>query len=143
MYENELRDKLRKIEALFSSATMDGEKYAASEAIRRIKEKLAKFNKQEKSVEFRFSLPDRWSRQLFIALCRRYDIKPYRYGKQRQTSIMLKAPQTFINDIFYPEFQALNGALIAYLNNVTEKIIKEEIYHDVSEADEMNAITQL
>ncbi|NDB85095.1 MAG: hypothetical protein EB127_20695 [Alphaproteobacteria bacterium] len=132
MNENELRDKLRKIESLFSSATMEGEKEAALNAINRIKAKLAQFNQQEKFAEFRFSLSDKYSRQLFIALCRKYNIRPYRHAKQKQTSVMIKASETFINDIFYPEFEALNKTLVAYLNNVTEKIIREEIYPDVS-----------
>jgi hypothetical protein len=28
-----------------------------------------------------FSIPDNWSRQLFIALCRRYGINPFRYRR--------------------------------------------------------------
>lgn len=140
MKEHDLREKLKKIEALFSSTNISGEKYAAAEAIKRIKEKLTKFEKEESALEYRFSLPDRWSRQLFIALCRRYGLKPYRHYGQRQSSIMLKAPKTFINDILSPEFQALNGALVAYLNEITEKLIKEEIYHDISEPTDIKAI---
>ena len=39
-----------------------------------------------------------------------------------------------------PEFQALNGALIAYLSEITERLIKEEIYHDVSEPADTKAV---
>jgi hypothetical protein len=42
-----------------------------------------------------FSMPDQWSRQLFMALCRRYGLKPYRYSRQRYTTVMLRAPKEF------------------------------------------------
>jgi hypothetical protein len=40
-------------------------------------------------VEFRFSLADQWSRHLLVALLRRYGIKPYRYSRQRRTTVMV------------------------------------------------------
>lgn len=126
--EKELREKLRKIEALFSGGSTDGEKDAAKEAKKRIVERLKLIQKREKSVEVRVPIPDRWSRQLFVALCRRYGLKPYRYARQRTTSVMVKAPKSFLNDILWPEFQALNGALNDYLSSATEKIIREEIH---------------
>jgi hypothetical protein len=30
-----------------------------------------------------FSMPDQWSRHLFLALCRPYGLKPYRHYRQR------------------------------------------------------------
>ena len=70
--EHTLREKLRKIEALFAGAATPGEKAAAGAAAERIRERLGKTSGTEKSVELKFSVPDVWSRQLFIALCRRY-----------------------------------------------------------------------
>ena len=70
--EHILREKLRKIEALFAGAATAGEKAAAGAAAERIREHLGKTARAERSVELKFSVPDVWSRQLFIALCRRY-----------------------------------------------------------------------
>jgi len=39
---------------------------------------FAETSKREKTEEFKFSIPDPWSRQLFTALCRRYGLKPFR-----------------------------------------------------------------
>lgn len=50
---------------------------------------------------------------------------------------MVKAPESFINTILYPEFQAINQELIIHLNAITEKIIKSEIYEDISEVKEI------
>jgi len=141
MNDAKLREKLKKIEILFSKSTFDGEKDAAIEAIKKIKNRLNKYEQQEKAVEYRFSIQERWSRQLFVALCRRYSLEPYRYCRQRVSSLIVKAPPGFINDVLSPEFQALNGALTMYLNEITEKIIREEIHGDVSEAKETHQIT--
>jgi hypothetical protein len=134
--ESELRDKLRKIEALFSGTRNHGEKVAAFEAMKRIKEKLKASNAIEHPIEVRCSLQDTWSRQLFIALCRRYGLEPYRRARQRNSSVMVKAPKSFIDDVLWPEYQALNGALVSYLREITQKIIKEEIHKDIDEPEE-------
>jgi hypothetical protein len=68
--EAALRDKLRKIEALFFGAGTAVRKPPPA-AAERIRARLREEEKREKSIEIRFSLPDPWSRQMFIALCRR------------------------------------------------------------------------
>ena len=70
--ERELREKLRKISALFEGATTIGERNAAAAAIKRVREALASINKTEQAIEMQFTLPDQWRRRLFSALCRRY-----------------------------------------------------------------------
>ena len=50
---------------------------------------------------------------------------------------MLKAPQAFINEVLWPEFRALDDALRHYLDEVTLRIIREEVHKDTSEAAEM------
>src|SRR6266540_6831783 len=87
--EAALRDKLRKIEALFSGAGTAGEKAAAGAAADRIRARPREEEKREKSIEIRFSLADPWSRHMFIALCRRYGLRPYRYPRMRRQSVMV------------------------------------------------------
>jgi hypothetical protein len=135
--EAALRDKLRKIEALFSGAGTAGEKAAAGVAADRIRARLRQEEKREKPVEMRFSLPDPWSRQMFIALCRRYGLRPYRYPRMRQQSVILRAPQSFLDKVLWPEFQEINAALAEYLAQVTDKVIREAVYKDTGDADEV------
>ena len=71
MSDAELRAKLRKIEALFAGAKTQGEKAAAGAAAERIKARLHEAETHESAVEFKYSIPDPWSRQLFVALARR------------------------------------------------------------------------
>ena len=98
MNEADVRAKLRKIEALFARAGTEGERQAAKAASERIREKLGAFLKSGKLVEMKISLTDAWSRQLFLALSRRHGLEPYRYPRQRPTTVMIRAPGTFINE---------------------------------------------
>jgi hypothetical protein len=126
--ENALRTKLRKIEALFAGGATEGEKAASAAAAERIRARLRDIQDKEDPVEIRFSLPDPWSRQLFIALCRRYGIWPYRYPRMRRQSVVITAPQSFIDDVLWPEFEQINEALVDYLSEITDKVIREEVF---------------
>jgi hypothetical protein len=108
--EEQLRARLRKIEALFAGATTAGERVAG--ALTPIMARLAEAQLTARSVELQFSLADPWSRQLFLALARHYGLRPYRYPRQRRTTVMLQAPESFLRDVLWPEFEALNEALV-------------------------------
>ena len=90
----------------------------------------------ERPQEFQFTLPDRWQRRLFSALCRRYGLEPYRYKRQRYTTVMVRVPKSFIHETLWPEYEQLRGALDDYLNDATERIIREEVFRDTNEAAE-------
>ena len=92
--------------------------------------------KSEQPEEFQFTLPDRWQRRLFSALCRRYGLEPYRYKRQRYTTVMVRVPRSFVDKTLWPEYQEFRAALDDYLNDATERIIREEVYRDAEEASE-------
>lgn len=131
----DLIDKLRKVEALFAGATTPGEKAAAGQAADRIRARLRQTERQEPPTEIQFSVPDSWSRQLFCALCRRYGIRPYRYPRMRQQSIIVRAPRSFVDDVLWPEFQQLNAMLSSYLAEVTQTVIREAIHGEAGDAE--------
>jgi hypothetical protein len=134
--EEQLREKLRKITALFEGAATAGEREAAAAAIARVRQALNTAAKTQPAVEMRFSMPDHWRRRLFAALCRRYGLEPYRYSGQRYTTVMLRVPRNFVDTTLWPEFMQLQEALHAYLTEATERIIREEVYKDTGEATE-------
>jgi hypothetical protein len=134
--ERELREKLRKITALFEGAATAGERSAAAAAIERVKKALTGFRQTEQAVEMQFSMADQWQRRLFMALCRRYGLEPYRYRRQRYTTVLVRAPKSFVNKTLWPEYLELRDALNEYLNEATERIIREEVYSDSREAPE-------
>ena len=141
--EQELRDKLRKIEALFAGAATAGEKAAADAAAERIRARLRTATGGEKVEEVRFSVPDVWSRQLFIALCRRYGVVPFRYRRMHRQTIVVKAPRSFIDEVLWPEFQELSGALSAYLSEITARVIREEVHGETADAEERDEPVRL
>lgn len=134
--EAELKDKLRKIESLFAGASTAGERDAAQAARERIQAKLRDQEGRERPVEMRFTLGDGWNLKLFLALCRRYGLKPYRKRGQRRTTVTLMVVPGFANDILWPEFTQLAEALGTYLNEATERIIREEVFMGTGEAEE-------
>jgi hypothetical protein len=141
--EHILREKLRKIEALFAGAATAGEKAAAGAAADRIRGRLGQTAGREASIELRFSIPDVWSRQLFVALCRRYGLRPYRLRRMHRQTLMINAPKSFIEQVLWPEFQELSAALRAYLSEITEKVIREEVHGETGEAEEVDEPTRI
>jgi tRNA nucleotidyltransferase (CCA-adding enzyme) len=134
--EQQLREKLRKISALFEGATTPGERNAAAAAIDRVKNALTGMLRTEQPIEMHFSLSDNWQRRLFSALCRRYGLEPYRYKGQRYTTVMVRVPRSFVDKTLWPEYQQIRDALDEYLNEATERIIREEVFRDAREARE-------
>ncbi|MGH7438380.1 MAG: hypothetical protein ACRENE_22070 [Polyangiaceae bacterium] len=121
LLEGTLLEKLRKIEALYAGTTVAGEKEAARRAAERIRARLAEIRGQEKDTAMLYRLPDPWKRMLFLALCRRYGLKPYREGGRRNSTVQLRAPETFQKQTLWPEFLALSKELDAHLSELTER----------------------
>jgi hypothetical protein len=137
MDEAKLREKLSLIEALFAGATTPGERVAAGEARRRIQLRLQSIERLDPPIEYRFTLADTWSRKVFVALLRRYDLRPYRYSRQRRTTVMVKVPRAFVDETLWPEFEQISSTMRAYLDEVTDRIVADVIHGDSSEAAEV------
>jgi hypothetical protein len=132
--EGTLIEKLRKIEALHAGTKVDGEREAARRAAERIRARLAELRGREEEVELLYRMPDPWKRQLFVALCRRYGLKPFREAGRRSTTVQVRAPRTFHDRTLWPEFCALADELDEHLRELTERVIREAIHEDVTEA---------
>ena len=133
----ELQEKLRKIEALFAGAGTAGEKAAAGAAAERIRAKLGEAGTREAATEIRYRIADPWSQKLFIALCRRYGLRPFRYARMKRQTVVVKGPRSFLDRVLWPEFLQLDAALSTFLAEVTDKVIREEVYRDTGDADEV------
>lgn len=141
--EARLIEKLRLIEALFAGATTEGERGAAAEARSRILERLRGMEQSDPPIEYQFPMPDDWSKRVFLALLRRYDIKPYRYKGQRRSTVMARVSRRFLDETLWPEYQQIAKELRGYLEQVTERVIAEVIHKDSSEASEVAGAPQL
>src|SRR5271155_2159536 len=134
--EGSLLEKLRKIEALHAGTSVDGEREAARRAAERIRARLAELRGREQDIELLYRLPDPWKRKLFVALCRRYGLKPFRESGRRYSTVQLRAPKEFHHKTLWPQFVALCDELDAHLDELTTRVIREAINDDVSEPAE-------
>jgi hypothetical protein len=132
---HQLIDTLHKIEALHAGATTPGERDAAGAAIERIKKKLEQFVETDPPKEMKCTFSNHWSKQLFCALAKRYDLQPYRYYRQRHTTVMLRVPERFLDEVLWPEFVALDDVLEKYIDEMTTKIISEAIFKGSAEEE--------
>ena len=116
-------------------ATTAGEKIAAERARQRIIDHLVGLEREDPPVEFKISMPDMWSRKLFVALLRRYNLTPYRYKRQRYTTVMVEVSRQFLDERLWPEYEELSKTLNAYLSDVTDRVIREVLDEDTSDAN--------
>jgi hypothetical protein len=135
MREQDLLDKLSKIERLYAGAATPGEKEAAADAMERIKRRLGETAKIERPIEYKFTLSDGWSKKLFTALLRRYELRPYRYARQRRNTVMVRVPRSFVDETLWPEFLELSKVLQTYLDDVTERVISGAIHANEGEEE--------
>ena len=133
---NQLLERLRRVEALHARTDVAGERDAAAHAMQAIRARLARYAQLDPPVEYKFSLQDNWSRRLFTALLRRYGLEPFRYRGQRYTTVMVRVSKSFVDETLWPEFVELDNLLNQYLSDVTERVIRDAIFEDSSEASE-------
>lgn len=143
MDEAKLIEKLRLIEALHAGAATEGEKIAAEQARMRILERLARCEADDPPVEYRFSMTDAWSHRVFVSLLRRYGIRPYRRRGQRRTTVMARVPAKFVEETLWLEFEEISATLQSYLSEVTDRVVRQVIHGDGSDAEVIDAPRQL
>lgn len=118
MTRDELIEKIRKVEALFSGTDSPGEKQAARSALERLQSQLTAA--PEPLTEYKLKIDDPWKRQLFIALCRRNNLHPYRLPRQRAATVMLRTTRSMIDQILWPQFLELAKLLHNYLDEASD-----------------------
>lgn len=133
MNEQELAERLERIQALFAGATTEGERAAAAAAKERVEERLAAL-RQCALKEYRFSLNNPWSRRLLMALLRKHGYQPFRRPGQRRTTVMARVPQAFLDEVLWPEFCRLDETLQQYFEEVASRVIAKAIHADQADA---------
>jgi len=138
-----LEAKLAYLEALYAGAGTPGEREAAGSAQQRIRQRLLAMAVSDPPVEYKFTFNNLWSRRLFVALLRRYDLKPYRYYRQRYTTVMVKVTRSFVDQTLWPEFIELEKDLISQLDEAAEELIADTIFQDRSDIAEIPGLPDL
>ena len=132
--DEELRAKLAKVEALFRGAGSPGERAAAGAAMGRLQGRLSgPEGDREPEVELHFTLPDTWSVSLFVAVCRKHGVRPYRHARQRRTTVMVRARERAFYRVVWPEFSRLQTELEFYFHDVTDHLITHVMGSDADD----------
>jgi hypothetical protein len=67
---------------------------------------------------------------------RRYGIQPYRYSRQRRTTVMARLSSSFVNETLWPEFLELQETLAGYFDALTDRVIEQALDVKAGEAEE-------
>jgi hypothetical protein len=70
-------------------------------------------------------------------------LHPFRHRRMHRPRIVIEVPKSFVEQVLWPEFQELNAALVAYLSEITEKVIREEVHRETGEAEELDEPTRI
>ena len=132
--QDDIRAKLEKLEALFARGATEGERAAAGAALDRLNSRLGA-GAQEEEIEFQYSLPDAWAVRIFVALCRKHGVKPYRYPRQRRTTVMVQVQKTAFEQTVLAEFTTLHAELVAYFKDTVDHLIADAMKSDGDDAN--------
>jgi hypothetical protein len=128
----DIRERLAKLEALFARGATAGERAAAGAALERLQARLDLSGPvlDEPETELQYPLPDVWAVRLFVALCRKHGIKPYRYPRQRRTTVMVRVRRTAFEQTIAAEFQTLHRELTSYFGEMVNHLIANVMKSD-------------
>lgn len=123
----DLLEKIRKVEALIERAGTEGEKQSAIQA----RERLLK-SKHDEELEYTIHIQDMWHKKLFLAICHKHALKPYRYHRQKYTTAMVRISKSYLDTIVWPEYLKFAKILEELVEDITADVISK-IHKDESE----------
>jgi len=130
---DDLLQKIKKIEALIAGAKTDGEKSAAMSAKDRILKKYPGVDIHKDAIEFTLYTTDSWNKKLLVAICRKYGLRPYRYHRQKYTTVMVRANEDFLNNILWKEYLDYSKKLGELVTEITDELISKIHKHEDEE----------
>lgn len=126
-----IQEKIQKIEALIAKSTEAGEIQAARAALERMKQIHAD-SPDTREMEFSMYTTDNWHKRLLMAICRKYGLKPFRYHKQKYTTVMVRTSKDFMNKVLWKEYQEYALILEGLVEEITGDLINK-IHQDQEE----------
>ena len=65
-----------------------------------------------------------------VAVCRKHGVRPYRYRRQRRTSVVVRAREREFNRVVWPEYSRLQNELESYFEDVTDHLVNRVMGSD-------------
>lgn len=126
---DKLIDRINKIEELILRASTEGERQAALSAKDRILEKYPEIEFEKEIKEFTLYTSDEWHKKLLLAICRKYELEPYRYQRQKYTTVMVKVNEIFLRNILWKEYLEYSKHLEELVTEITDNLISQIYTH--------------
>jgi hypothetical protein len=117
-----LAGTLRQIEERYADITgvPEGKRRVAV-----IRARLADLRTRERDIALSYTIPDPWEMALFIALCRRLTLDPFRQPRRHQTSVSVLAPESFGRTTLWPMFADMADALRSHMRIVLDEALRD------------------
>ncbi len=131
---DDILEKIRKIEALINGATTEGEKEAAQAAKERVMHHYSHLDPHRHPVEFSLKTSGKWHRQLLLALCNKHGLKPYRYHRQKYTTVMVRVNAEYMDKVLWMEYLKFSNMLSDLFDGIADNLINQ-IHGDQSETE--------
>lgn len=125
-----LLEKIKKIEALIQGASTDGEKSAAISAKERILDKHQYLEIHKDPKEYSLRTEGQWNKKLLLAICRKYGVNPYRYKRQKYTTVMVNINEEFLNKVLWKEYTDYGDQLNRLVEEITDDLISKIHKHE-------------
>jgi hypothetical protein len=90
-----------------------------------IRARLAHVRTRERDIALSYTIPDPWEMALFIALCRRLGLDPFRQPRRHQTSVSVLAPEGFGRTTLWPMFADMADALRSHMRTVLDEALRD------------------
>lgn len=130
MDDRDLIERLRKLEAQHLGVAETAGRGRRRQAVATLRAQLAEAWTREPDDSFSVSLSDPWQQAIFLALARRYGLRPHRHARQRRSTVVVTAPVSFYERVLWPEFVVLSGALGAWFDLLTSRVLREVLDDD-------------
>lgn len=126
----DLLERIKKIESLILGAKTEGEKQAAISAKERILKKYPELEIHKNPKEYALYTQDNWHKKLLLAICRKYGVKPYRYYRQKYTTVMVRINEDFLNKVLWKEYLEYSELLGQLVEEITDDLISKIHKHE-------------
>jgi hypothetical protein len=86
--------------------------------------RLREWRAREGDEESCFTVPEGVVQRVFVGLCQRYGLTPYRRPRQKRSTLCVRAPQGFVDALFWPQFAALAKLVDFTVVSSVERVVQ-------------------
>lgn len=97
---------------------------SATSPARALRMYLVELEKTEETIEGKLSVHGASFQALLMGLGDRYGVPVYRRPRQRDTTLMLRGPRTFVHEVIGVMFQQMSNAFDAWFLDETQDLLQ-------------------